>query len=145
MPKEKFYVGLKIEDGHPVGHSFSSRAEKISFRKDESDETDKPPHNADPSEANSDFESVFDDFVPVAESYRKFIPFTLGVAPMLARQIAERQIAQFARRHGVKREDLSSANSEIFELDAKFLGDFTSRSDEVQSAISGSHCYQKSH
>ena len=71
------------------------------------------------------------------ESYRDFMPLILGVMPYLAEAMADREIGTFVKAHGTKRDDLSEADSEVYELDRRFLGQFATRSETIKSAIRG--------
>jgi hypothetical protein len=82
------------------------------------------------------FASVFSSFISIMESYRKFIPLMLSMAPYLSSMLADRRIARFAKAKGT-RHDLSSDGIEIYELDMSFYGEFVIYRDEVATAFQG--------
>lgn len=137
MDSRKFYIGLLTKDGEAVGHAFSPTPRKFSYpelaAEKPAEAAPKPPSLPPPDT----FESVFDSFVATMESYRDFMSLTLGIMPHLAEAIADRQIGAFVKAHGTKRNDLSEDNSEVYELDRRFLGQFTARNDFVESAMRG--------
>jgi hypothetical protein len=70
------------------------------------------------------------------ESYRNFIPFMLGVGPLLSSMLAERGIARFAKERGTNHA-LSNDTTEIYELDFSCYREFVIHRDEVTTAFEG--------
>jgi hypothetical protein len=95
---KKFFIGLLRQNGRIVGHGASSEAEKLDFKasdeEGESPEEKERPHN---ERSEDDFAIVFNNFVATVESYRRFMPFTLLLAPQIARAMAEKEIGEFAK------------------------------------------------
>jgi hypothetical protein len=71
------------------------------------------------------------------DSYRKFIPLTLTLAPFLSSSIAEQKIGSFVKSKGTQRPDLSNDNITYYELDISRYREFSLHNDEVVAAIEG--------
>ena len=71
------------------------------------------------------------------ESYRRFIPITLFLAPYLSAAIAEDRIGGFTKSKGTERIDLSNDEVAIYELDFRHYREFLIRDDEVNAARFG--------
>jgi hypothetical protein len=65
------------------------------------------------------------------------MPLTLQIAPQITKAVAEREIAEFAKGHGVRRDDLSNESFEVYELDINFFHEFTVHNDRVWSVAGG--------
>jgi hypothetical protein len=142
-PKEqKFYIGFIKRDGQTIGHAFSTQPKKFDYENENSEEEaflEKKEAEKEHSRIENDFITVFDDFVATVESYRQFMPFTLTIAPQIASAVAEREIVQFAKTNGAKRDDLSVEESEVYELDFKFFGEYRHCRERAISALGGAH------
>jgi hypothetical protein len=142
-PKQKkFYIGFIKRDGHIVGHAFSTQPKKFDYEIDSHEERifrDEKENEKERSRNENDFATVFDDFVKTVESYRQFMPFTLTLAPKIASVIAEREIVQFAKTNGSKRDDLSVEESEVYELEFKLFGEYRHCHERAISAVGGAN------
>jgi hypothetical protein len=142
-PKQKkFYIGFIKRGGHIIGHAFSTQPEKFDYEIDGHEERmfrDKKEDEKERSRNENDFTTVFDDFVKTVESYRQFMPFTLTIAPQLASAIAEREVVEFAKTNGTKRDDLSVEDSEVYELDFKLFGEYQHCHKRTTSAVGGAN------
>jgi hypothetical protein len=129
-----FYIGLYKKSAEVSGFACSSDPSRLItlFQKDSTaDETAKV---GDPD--STTFINVLSSFVSIMETYRKFIPVMLGLAPQLSSMLAERRIGKFARDKG-KRHDLSNEIMEIYELDLSDYRQFVIHRDDVSAAFDG--------
>jgi hypothetical protein len=135
----KFYISLLQRDGATVGHV-------ISFDPPERTGTGEIKREAAPEKKSDEearaaptisFQAVCKNFVSAMESYRKFIPLTLEIAPFLSAAIAERRIGEFVRSKGFERLDISNDKAKVFEIDINRYREFAVYNDEVRAALEG--------
>jgi len=140
---KKFYLTLKRRDGKIVGHEASLLTPSFPVEKEPDDEPSDDEEESPKEDGSSqklsgnDFETVFKNFVSTIESFRRFMPLTLQIAPEITKAVAEREIAEFAEGHGVRRDDLSNESVEVYELDINFFNEFTVHHERVRSVAGG--------
>jgi len=131
----KFYVGLHKKEGRQVGHLVTVGSPP--FLQADVPESPPQPIKVILPDAALDFGSVLHAFVSVMDSYRKFIPLTLVLAPFLSSSIAERTIGAFVKAKGLERTDISTETMTIYEFDMSSYREFSLQNDEVVAALDG--------
>ena len=130
------YVSLEKNDkGDVIGHrvSFQQPSLDIPSTANATTETEKVPS----ADLNLTFESVFGTFCGRMESYRKFIRFTLDLAPPISHGIAEQRIGAFLKSKGKELPALSSKNRTVYELQLQHLREFRIIDDDIRQALDG--------
>ncbi len=138
----KFYVGLIEKDKNLVGHVISmAEPHEIDEGKDtgenagESDDEKDSPLVIEGTPTT--FEDTLNSFCTVMESYREFIPFLLELTPHASSQVATVFIADFVKKNGLLRADLSTDKTKYYEIDLSKYRSFTIANERVISAIHG--------
>lgn len=65
------------------------------------------------------------------------MPLMIGITPIIVNVIADQRVADFARKHGFKRDDLSTLESEVYELETRSFSQFYARTEEIHAASRG--------
>jgi hypothetical protein len=138
--RQKLYFGFLKRNGKVVGHALSTKPTTFSTHQSGDDRDDDEHATKTPAAepTTNNFEAVFKSFVSIIESYLRFMPFTLAIAPELARAIAEEQIFDFIKNNGSKRDDLTIDTVDVYELDRNLFGEIRYRTEHVKAAYAGS-------
>jgi hypothetical protein len=139
MPKNSsnFYITLFKRDGQPVGHKISSTLPTLDGSLPPKAQHPPEPTSLTPANSSLNFASVSRAFVSMMESYRKFVPLTLHVAPLLYPAIAEQKIAEFLHNKGKERLSLSTETATVYELDVGCYTEFRVYHDQVVAMNEG--------
>nr|WP_156134843.1 hypothetical protein [Methylobacterium sp. ZNC0032] len=132
---DRFFVTLILKDGETAGHSVSFNEESAS--KPTKKSQDPPSGTTSPKTPELNFKNVISDFISVMDTYRRFIPMTMSLAPHLSNVIAEKGIHDFARERGKSRPDISTTERLVYELDIDHMREFAIRQDQTIAAIEG--------
>jgi hypothetical protein len=132
---KKFYVGIHLEDGEPVGHVVTIGSPPTADAKPPLPEpqAEKTP----PQDVPVDFDYVLQEFFSVIDVYRKFISLTLSIAPIISMNIAATRIGEFVKAHGRCLDDKPANSLVVYELNMSIFREFTIRNDEVTTALEG--------
>jgi hypothetical protein len=132
------YVALYKNGDELTGHGYSLNPASL---------TDLPKKNEEASSESEDpslailsdltFASVLRVFISAMDSYRKFIPLMLDLAPVMSSVIGERRVGKFVRDKGIPRPDLSTNELEVYELNMNMYREFMVHHDEVVAALEG--------
>ena len=133
--RKTFFLGLFKEGGNITGHIVSP--DPAAFSQPHSLKEQSTPKTKASTDTKSDFSNVFRGFVTTMESYRKFIPLTLGLAPVLATSIADSLIGKFVQAKGQERPDLSGEKILVYELDISCYREFSILDERVISSLEG--------
>jgi hypothetical protein len=128
-----FFVGLRKKNGLIVGHAVrSGGAPVFSEPLPEQDSIDRPVIFPDVA---ANFKDNLSAYVLAMAYYRKFIAFTLGLAPFASMALAGHKISEFVTARGQQRPDLSQENLDVYELSNNVYREFSLCRDEIESAI----------
>jgi hypothetical protein len=139
MPSShKFFVALSMDDGEFAGHSAAPDLESLRQIIESKSERDEQAKETKITRDKVDsFDTVFNSLVSVLNSYRRFLPLTLELAPQIVEALAERFVASWVRANGSRRVDVSCANTEVFELNTSLSGEFFRRHEQVTNSMEG--------
>ena len=130
-----FYVGIHKKNGKYCGHTVSStqptKVDAISLQ------THSQEVETLEAKDTLNFGNAFKSFTSVMESYRKFIPLTINIAPILSIAMAEKTIVSFAETKGTKKDDISNEEMDVYELDLNCYRQFKQKFDEISSSLEG--------
>ena len=136
---QSFYVTLNKEDGKIVGHTISADP-PLSAAAAPSQLQPQPQIeqvNVAPTSASSAFADVSSSFVSMIESYRKFIPLTLRVAPLLYSTLAEQKIVDFLKAKGSECIALSTETAIVYQLNIACYSELSVYNDEITAMKEG--------
>ena len=71
------------------------------------------------------------------ESYRKFIPLTLSLAPIISVGMAEKNIVGFAKSKGVPLGHVSTYYLDVYELDISHYRELKQKFNETRALLEG--------
>jgi hypothetical protein len=134
---KSFYITVLENEGNVTGYKVSpTPPTPTEDTSPASTSTPEPttPHGTDTLLA---FATVFSAFVSMMESYRKFAPLALRVAPLLYSAFTVRTIADFAKTKGKQCLSFSTKGSTVYELDVSCYREFTIHNDEVEAMEEG--------
>lgn len=131
------FISFQAENEKSFGYTISNSEQGLTRTSDGQKKEDIDTAEDDEGGAEGSFEKVFNDFVSTMESYRRFIPFTLNLAPEVAKTLADRDLRKFAEDNGKKRKDLSNEAISVYELDAKLISEVTMRHERIDAAVGG--------
>jgi hypothetical protein len=139
MNPRKFFVGILLKNGKPVGHALSLHEQRFPIEPETKKELPKPSDEkkSTEEELTSTFESVFHNFVGTMESYRDFLQITLYTAPQLVQLMIEEEVNKYVEQNGTKREELSTTEATVYELDYQFFTPLVLRTERISSAAAG--------
>src|ERR1700759_5496147 len=101
----RFFIGVYKKGTEVTGYASSYDPSRLLTLPESHAHPDDHPLNI--ADTILTFSSLLTSFVSIMESYRKFIPLMLGMAPIISSMLAERRIGRFAKGHG-QRHDLSN-------------------------------------
>jgi hypothetical protein len=131
----RFYINV-LRKGRVIrGYRFSTSVSDLTSAT-ESDDVNEKKELISPE--NKDIDNVFKNFSRSMLTYLGFVPVTMLIAPFLSSAIVDRQIVELAETKGVKREDLTTSESTIYELGLGHFREFRIRADEAIAAIHAS-------
>src|ERR1700730_17602904 len=132
-----FYIGLYKKSAEVTGFASGFDPSRlITLSQRDTKAYDTSAKKRDPYSSALTFSNVFSSFVSIMETYRKFIPVMLGMAPLLSSMLAERRIGRFAKEKGTLH-NLSNDIMEIYELDFSYYRQYVIHRDEVSTAFDG--------
>jgi hypothetical protein len=140
IPKKSsqtFYVTLRKRDGEIVGHTISRDPPVLAEDPASEQEPETHPANVVPAGPSLDFAYVFRTFISMMESYRKFIPLTLELAPILYSTLAEQKIVGFLNAKGSECVALSNEMATVYQLDIGCYTELKVYHDEVTAMNEG--------
>ncbi|UPK05217.1 hypothetical protein [Bradyrhizobium sp. 170] len=133
--KSKYFLALDRKDGGFSGYVVTKKLEYLNNPPPAPER--RPPENPSPPEDANSFEDVFAWFRATIDTYRNFLDFIITLAPLASSILAERTITQFAQSNGQKREDLSTPDRTVFEIDASSLRRLTAHQEEIEAGLRG--------
>jgi hypothetical protein len=135
---QHFYITILLKDGEIIGHTAALEESDLQAPDTAPREPSKKGEGTDtPTGDPKTFEQVFSSFASVVTTYRNFLQFTLALAPMISRVMAQRSIGAFAKSKGIKRDDLSTTDRHVFELKLSTWREFGVYQDDIVAAMRG--------
>jgi hypothetical protein len=136
-PSQTFYVTLRKRDGEIVAHRISRDPPVLAEGPTSQREPEAQPPDVVPLSPSLDFAFVFRTFVSMMESYRKFIPLTFEIAPIIYSSLAEQKIVAFLNAKGIECVALSNEMATVYELPIGCYPEFKVYDDEIKATNEG--------
>lgn len=135
MADKSYFIALLSKEGQQTGAIMAQDIEALNNPPAAPEQ--KAVKAPNPPKDTNNFREVFDWFGSTIGTYSNFLDFMIALAPMASSLLAVKTMADFAKGKGKKRDDLSTADRIVFEMDNSTLRESQAHYEEIEAGLRG--------